>query len=324
MAVSASTSEAERVSVDAWDEEGLVAERVSVLVGVARDFETGVKLETLVDLLPEFGPPTPADLAEWLKAHPESARLSGDRVLAGNAREAVDTGDRRARAEEHWNTACRLLDSDLKATRTWLRLLAVTGSTAYGEPREGDDCDLMAIVRSGSVWVFLASVFLRLRLRRLRSPPWVEPEWCFNYTLDEEAAVAEFSRPRGFLFAREALIARPVTGEAYYRSLIRRGDWLRQEAPRLYARWALTPLLPEPTPPSPTSRGVRLLNMVLFPWLAAFLQLKGLWANHRLRRFGREDETFRTITQLGRMALQTQRFQHLSERMAPASRLSPE
>jgi hypothetical protein len=307
------------------DSEGevLLAERLWGAVSVAGEFQTGVELETLVDLLPEYGPSTADDLTVWMRAHLSGGRISGGRVLAPEVSSLVADPGRRERAEEYCRAAAILFQTELRATRPWLCFLGVTGSTAYGHPQEGDDCDLMTIVRPGAVWLFLTYVLLRLRVRQLTSRGSGEPRWCFNYTLDERAAIREFSRPRGFLFAREALVARPVEGEVYYRGLLRRGEWLRREAPRLYARWESTPL-PEPTEPRPASRGVRCLNAALFPVVAAYLQLKGLWTNHWLRSRGRWGEHFRTITRPDRMALATRKFERLSNRMGRASRLSPE
>lgn len=318
-----STSVTEQVPVPPSEPKALLVDRVRGLVEVAGQFGTGIELETLVELLPEYGPSTADDLVRWIRTHPGSGRVSGQRALARTAPDIGPDPSRRRRAEQYARAASRLVASELKATGRWLRFLGITGSAAYGDPSEGDDCDLMVIVRPGTVWVFLAYVFLRLRFRKRNALRPVEPAWCFNYTLDEEAANRAFSRPRGFLFAREALVTRPVEGEAYYRSLLHRGAWLRQEAPRLYARWQPAPL-PEPTEPEPASRGVRWLNAVLFPIMAAYLQLKSLWSNHRLQRSGRDGESFRTITRLDRMALATRKFERLSYRMRPASRLPPE
>jgi hypothetical protein len=301
----------------------LLTDRVSRVVEVAGEFETAVELDSLVELLPEFGPATVDDLVGWLRSHPSTGRVSGRIVLARDVLDRPVDHGRQQRAERYCRAASSLLNSDLSAARPWLRFLGVTGSTAYGAPRAGDDCDLMAVVRPGSVWVFVAYTFLRLRVRRTRAEGAADPEWCFNYTLDENAAIEEFSRPRGFLFAREALVARPVEGESYYRGLIRRGEWLRREAPRLVARWEATPL-PEPAEPEPAPRSVRFLNAFLFPVVAAYLQLKSLRVNRRFRRSGRSGECFRTITRLDRMTLSTWKFERLADRMGPASRLTPE
>jgi hypothetical protein len=290
---------------------------------VAGEFETGVELETLVDLLPEYGPATAEDLAGWIREHPTHAVVSGGLAVDPSASELTPEVDRRERGERYYRAATQLFEKDLQVSRPWLRFLGVTGSTAYGDPREGDDCDLMAVVRPGSVWTFLAYLFLRLRIRRLHGGNSLDPVWCFNYTLDEASAIREFSKPRGFLFAREALVVRPLHGEGFYRGLLRRGEWLQREAPRLYARWE-GGVAPEPTEPTPAAFEVRVLNALMFPVLATYLQLKGLWANHRLRHAGLEHTGFRTITRLDRMALATRKFDQLSDRMLAGSRSAPE
>ena len=322
----ASDSLTSRTSADEGDTGGrldLVGRRVLDAVEVADDFQAQLELETLVHLLPEDGPSTAEAMAQWVRAHPAYARLDGSRVVSARGIDSPIRSDRRLRAEQYFRAAEWLIRSDLRISLPWLRFAGVTGSTAYGEPTETDDCDLMAVVRPGMVWLFLAYAFLRLRLRRRVPGPFNEPQWCLNYVLDDRAARREYSRARGFLFAREALLVRPVSGEAYYRGLLTSSDWLRREAPRLYARWDLHP---GPAPPdSPPSLWiVRALNAIVFPVLAAYLQCKGLWTNHRLTATGREEQAFRTVTRLDRMVLATRKFERLASRWASASRLNPE
>lgn len=293
------------------------------VLDVAWEHRIPVPLDTLVELLPEYGPVSADEMAGWIRDHPSAGRAWGRWAVPPQIPENLPDRTRRLRGEQYLRAAGELLDSELKATQGWLCFLGVTGSTAYGDPEPGDDCDLMAIVRPGAVWVFLTYVFLRMRLRRTPVAGPGDPEWCFNYTLDEGAAIQEFSRPRGFLFAREALVTRPVRGDAYYRGLLRRGEWLRHEAPRLFARWESTGL-PDPTSSLPAPPVVRWLNAMLFPLVAAYLQLKGLRANSHLRTAGRTAEAFRTITRLDRMALATSKFERLTDRMSRASRLAPE
>ena len=303
--------------------DSLVVHRISGAVEVARRFDTGVDLEDLIDLLPEHGPATVPDLTGWIQAHPETGRVFGNRALGPRSPALVDDEARRERAEEYYLAATRLLDSAFRASRPLIRVLAVTGSTAYGAPRADDDCDLMAVVRPGSAWVFLAHAFFSLRIRRWTRPPSRDPEWCLNYVMDEDSMIREYSAPRGFLFAREALTAHPVQGEAYYRGLLGRSEWIRKEAPRLYARWEATPA-PMPQPREPAPWAFRILNAIMYPVIASYLQFKGLRANHRLRRAGRDLESFRTITRLGQMSLATRKFEQLADRMAPASQVVPE
>ncbi|MCI4347274.1 MAG: hypothetical protein L3J97_01480 [Thermoplasmata archaeon] len=301
----------------------LVEARMIAVLDVAGEVEVPVELDTLLDLLPDDGPRSAEDLHGWMRTHPGAGRVRGAFAVPPDGPDLAQDASRRERGVQYVRAAQDLMASDLRTARPWISFVGVTGSTAYRDPKEGDDCDLMAIVRPGTVWLFLAYVFFRLRLARGRNEGRSDPAWCFNYTLDEAAAVQEFARPRGFLFAREALVARPVEGEAYYRGLLRRGAWLRAEAPRLYARWESTGL-PEPRAPRPVARGVRWVNGGLFLAVASYMQLKGLWANHRLRRAGRGSERFRTVTRVDRMSLETARFERLSDQMGPATKVPPE
>jgi hypothetical protein len=295
-----------------------VVHRVMSAVEAAGRFDSTVDLASLVELLPTYGPATPEDLVRWLNARPRVGRVRDGRVGPSDRPELEPDESRHLRARAYCDLAGRLFATDLRATRSWLKFAGVTGSTAYGESREGDDCDLMAIVRAGSVWVFLAYVFLRLRFRSARPGTGLEPVWCFNYTLDEPAAIREFARPQGFLFAREALVTRPLEGEAYYRALLSRAPWLEQEAPRLFARWGRNPA-PEPLPPERGAVAIRVLNALLFPAIATYLQLKGLIVNYALRRSDRSELTFRTITRPDRMALVSEKFERLDRLYAPAT-----
>ncbi|HEV8050288.1 MAG TPA: hypothetical protein VGP88_06810, partial [Thermoplasmata archaeon] len=136
--------------------------------------------------------------------------------------------------------------------------------------------------------------------------------------LDDRAARAEFRHPRGFLFAREALTARPVAGESYYRGLVHAASWLAEEVPRLYERWrsaGLPELPPERSAPVP----VRLLNAALFPVMAWYLTLAALARNRRLIRTGRPAKQFRVVARLDRLAYETRQFDELRTLYTPAT-----
>jgi hypothetical protein len=203
-----------------------------------------------------------------------------------------------------------------------LRCLGVTGSLAYGEPELGDDCDFMAIARPGSVWVFLAYAYLAIRLGRARPSGEGPAGWCFNWVFDEASARREYSQPHGFLFAREALMTHPLVGEEYYRALVRSSAWLQAEAPRLFARWQSGEDTVLPPAPEPAPLPIRALNALVYPWLAAYLQLVGLYRNARSGRRGRSESGFRTVTRFRRFALASEKYEQLERAYARASRFS--
>lgn len=222
--------------------------------------------------------------------------------------------DRRARGTAFVRTASRLRDGLLAPAAPLVAYWGVTGSAAYGEPEAGDDLDFLVVTRAGALWVFLTFVYLRLRLRKWSERRPEEDhgprEFCFNYVLDAESAPLEFGNARGFLFAREALGSIPLQGEPYYRALLRDAAWMREELPRRFEERTTPAEREEVVGRAPFS--IRVLNAVLFPCVATYLQCVGLVRNARFRRAGRSSERFATVTRLRSLAFRTARFEALS------------
>lgn len=292
---------------------------------VAREFQRPLALGDFLALLPEDGPASRGQTLAWLQVHPELQPLVADML------EGLDTSgpdplrhERRLRAVGYMRAATALLNTTLRPFGRMVCCAAVTGSTAYGEPGEGDDCDFLVVTRDGATWAYLGLVFLRLRLAALAGHGRADPDWCFNYVVGDSSARRDYGSSRGFLFAREALMVRPLEGDGYYRGLLNSSGWLRAEAPRLFARWEHQGL-PIGLPPARASGlGTRLLNAAIFPWMAAYLQALGLVRNARHRRAGDSDSAFRTITMPGRMAFLVAKFDRLTGIYAPASATRPE
>lgn len=286
-------------------------QRLDTAVSVARAHGTTLPMDRLFELLPAGAPHSLPELARFVREQPGL----GDVVEEEFVPRGVGAGlafleERRARGRAYRAAAEELWTSALPAVRPLTRALLVTGSAAYGEPDRGDDLDFFAITRSHAAWAFLALTFLVLRLRAWRGAGARTVPYCFNLVLDDRRARREFGRPRGFLFAREALMSCPVAGEEYYRGLVAESGWMREELPRLYGRWEARPAARRQEP-DPTPWPVRLLDMAAFPILATYLQLAGLVRNHRFRREGRPERGFRTRTSLSGLSLETTRFERL-------------
>lgn len=283
------------------------AERLRRLQRVAQEFGTPIPTDELVMLLPDDAPVTTAELLS-LAPPPPNARgdVGPERSPAEDARES--TAARRTRGAAYLAVADRICTGALAPAAPWLHCLAVTGSVAYGAPEPGDDLDLFVVTRRGSAWWFLAFAYAVQRVRRWRGGAAREPELCYNYVVDRPTAMREFAEDRGLLFAREALTARVLRGDGFYRSLLLEAPWIAARFPRLYARRS-GPAGASDT--APASLGVRLLNLGTFPWLAAYLQLVGLARNARYRRTGAADRAFRTITTPGRVVLASERFERI-------------
>ncbi len=279
--------------------------RVATLVDVAARFGTGIALPDLISLLPPDGPFTPGDTRGWLEGHPGLARLDGDLVLAPRA-STVGQDQRRTRGEASLRHALGLFNGPLRPTRNWVRCVSVTGSVAYGEPEQEDDLDLFVVVRKGALWWFLGYTYLALRLERWRRGRELEPVACFNFTIEDATAAEELTKRRDFLAARDALSAKPILGTSYYQGLLARCPWMATEIPRLYAVRARPSDDPD-TLPAPIL--LRVANAVVYPFLATYLQLVGLWrsAHHRPNETG----AFRTVTRFGHVAFVSRRFEVL-------------
>ena len=299
----------------------LTEQRLAVVLDVASRFQTGVPLDSLVDLLPPDGPRTAAELEQWMNRARSEGVVVGDRVFKTHSpEETAELDRRRARGEIYLGLARKLVGETLRPALGLLRSIEVTGSTAYGDPKLDDDCDFLVVAREGALWLFIGYLYLRLRFAPPSDSEGPLPRWCFNYVVDERTILADFSRPQGFLFAREALTARPIYGEEFYQGLVGSNDWLRQEAPRLFARWGVgTPAKRPPTRPS--SWPIRAASLATFPWVAAYLQLVGLIRNHRHRRAGHSEECFRTVTKLDRMTFVSEKFERLIDLYGPATAL---
>ena len=296
----------------------LTERRLSSLLRVADAHRTGMALGDIPDLLPRGGPATEREVAEWLQRHPSSGAVVGGRAFGPSSGEgAGDLESRRQRGIQYWEFARELRDGPLSGVRSMLRSVAVTGSAAYGEPEPGDDLDFLVVTRTGSIWVFLAYTYAALRFRALPTRAAESPEPCFNFVLDDAEARTEYANARSFLFAREALMAKPVYGDDYYQGLLKSSSWMREQLPRLFGRWEGEGL-PDLQQDRPAPLGVRVLNAVLYPWLAAYLQLRGLRLNRQYRRDGHPERAFRTVTRYRRQTFESERFERLTETYRPA------
>ena len=280
---------------------------VTTLLGVAADHATGLRLEELLEMLPPGAPSNPQELRAWLGARPQMASVEQDWVCAAGTGLRPDAA-RRARSASYERYARSLLEGPLRRTMPWIRCLGISGSTAYGDPEEQDDLDLLVIAADGLLWLAMARLYCNVR--RLRRPRGAAPgpRLCFNYARDVRTARREFHEARDPLFAREALSVRVLQGEAQYRELLAISPWMAERLPGLYARRREGLSAPPGTRPAPPSWAERAANFVAFLTLATYLQLAGLVRNRALRRAGRAAAVFRTRTALGALSYESVKF----------------
>jgi hypothetical protein len=299
-----------------------VARRVDSVLGAAREYRTAVRLDQIAQLLPREGPDGVGELGAWFAAHPSVGTLVGEHAVQGPAPAREELEARRDRGLRYFAEAERVAAGLPAGLRPLVRCLVVTGSTAYGEPSANDDLDFFLVTRRGALWPVLLYEYLSARFHRSAGSGGPSHR-CFNYVLDERFARSAFSASRDFLFAREALTARPVLGAQYYRGLVGSASWMEEEVPRLYTTWQAGgfPEMPAETTAPPLVRG---LDLLLFPLMAAYLTLVGLRRSRRARRDGTH-APFRVEARLGRMVLATEQFEALRRLYAStAPRAAPE
>lgn len=282
--------------------------RSRAVLRIAAQFRTGVPLDEFVSLMPEEGPRTALEAREWLEKRPELGRVHADRVYPPNALPPSDPSGE-ARAQRFLEEAHALVRGPIGIPRSLLRCVAVTGSAAYGSVRPEDDLDFLLVARSGALWVALTLIWARLRLWRPSRRG--RPEVCLNFALDERVAHREFAAPHDLLFAREALTARVLLGQAYYASLLRDAPWMGERLPRLYAARRSVQTPADDSGPAPLP--VRILNALLFPLLTGYIQATTLYRNARLRTRGAGASEFRARTGFGRFTVQSIRFLELAQ-----------
>jgi len=298
----------------------LAERRFAVLLQVARRYRTGLSVDELISLLPAGGPTGREELLYWLGARPKLARLEGDQVFPAEiAPAALD--ERRNRGKRYRGAADELVNEHLGPVLPWVRCLGITGSAAYGAPDRGDDLDFFVVTRPGSLWVFLTYTYLAVRFRFRPRESEERPMPCFNYVLDEREAHADFARPQGFLFAREALTTQILVGEEFYRKLLHTAPWLGEEIPRLYAARKGSEV---PPAPSRAPAAIRLLNALLFPPVATYLHLVALRRRAELRWNRAGEGEFRVRTTFARLAYATDEFEDLRREAARAPLPDPD
>jgi hypothetical protein len=281
--------------------------RVHAIMTVARLHGVEMPGEQLRRWLPAEATPSEEELNGWIREWRSSSLVSGGVPLGtGTGPDGGRTTERKERGSRYLERAHQIVLGPLAPALPLTMSIGVTGSSAYGEPEAGDDLDFMVITKDGALWVFLLMTFVRLRLGRPRAGAGTDPAPCFNYLMEDAAARQEFGRPRGFLFAREALTTRAITGGSYYRGLLKGSRWFEEEVPGAWHEYTAS----EGTDPSEARApvAIRALNGVLFPVVAAYQQAKSLFRNHQLRRSDRREECFRTVTLWSRFALLTERF----------------
>jgi len=195
----------------------------------------------------------------------------------------------------------------------WIRLAAISGSTAYATSRPQDDIDFFLVTRGKRLWVTLLIAMILARFRRLKNP--TSPQLCFNRISEERECREEFRSVRDPLFAREALNLRVLAGQSHYRDLLSVAPWMGDVFPRLYSRLAVRDRSIQTNEVTFTARRHWwIANAIAFAILAPYLMMVGSVRNHRLLRHGAEQARFQTILRRGFFAYESNKYELLRDR----------
>jgi len=283
---------------------------VEVAIKVAQMHDSTVALTDLTELMPAGM--TSVEVAEALEFTPELSTkyvLKDGLVLpkSGIRPDSDDHSRRLAHSMTNINVAKRI--STMLGTDE-AEMIAVTGSTSYRAASWRDDVDLFCVTRPQRMWLFLAKALLFARASRLLLRSKVPI--CLSCVVDETHAQDLFNNDRGALFARDALLARVLTGDGQYRSLLESAQWIRNYFPRLYdAR--CTPGGQSPATGVRSSAWDRFVNLFLFTTLGTYVRAKSRLHNRLLAMEGKGMALFHAKVGTDHLIYESARYGRLKE-----------
>ena len=289
-------------------------EKVRTLVSIAASNGSSISSAELFLLLPSDTFVSPKGLEDFVS---RDSSLQKEMVVSRSEIAFRGSEDlTRSRAEQVRQTARRVRLAQYFADRLvaicpWLRLVAISGSTAYGGTKARDDIDFFVVTRRHRLWVTLLLAMVLAKIYRMRNSS--VPVYCFNRILDESQCPDAFRTLQEPLFAREALSLRVLKGQPFYRGLLQSASWMEKVFPGLYHQ-ASTEL--HVTAPASADREPRLwtiANWIAFASLAPYITLASLLRNGRLQKAGNVDARYRTIIRPGFFAYESRKFDLLRD-----------
>ncbi len=288
--------------------------KVRTLVSIAAANDSSIPSAELFLLLPRGVFASPEGLEEFVSfdatlrkeivlAHGELS-FKGSEALTRHREEQIGRAAHRVRLARSF--ADRLVE-----LCPWIRLVAISGSTAYGRTRARDDIDFFVVTRKNRLWITLLVALILAKIQRTRNPS--VPGYCFNRLLDEVQCARTFRTLQEPLLARETLTMRVLKGKAYYLELIQSASWMGGLFPALYQQSLASGDASERAGSNRDHRFWSLLNWIALAGLAPYATLAGLLRNRRLSESGEVDARFRTVIRSGFFAYESRKFDLLKD-----------
>jgi len=287
---------------------------IQTLVSIAADHGSSISSAELLVLLPEGVFDSSADLESFVEGDASLGHdlrvLDGQITLRGFERLASGRPDQ-IRLSDQRALAAQEFSNRLIIACPWIRVIGISGSTAYGGSKSQDDVDFYLVTGRNRLWITLLFAMISARFHRLKSSD--SPQFCFNRILEEYECRDAFRSNKDPLFAREALNLRILQGGDYFRELLSSATWMERLFPVLFRQAFGPAMVRTPNVEKANHRVWSIVNGVAFAGLAPYLTIVGMWRNHRLLRAGRVDARFRTITRRGFFAYESKKYDLLRD-----------
>lgn len=212
--------------------------------------------------------------------------------------------ERRGRARANLRTAYAFGRSLLGGTT----VVSVSGGNSYLSASEDEDIDFFCVTRTSGMWLFMLKALALARIHRLADGG--SPELCFSCIMDESWATKEFRERQHPIFARDALTAKVIGGEAAYHALLEEAAWMGGYFPSFYGM-RLRETEGVEGAEHRAGRGSPVLNAFLFHTLGSFLRLKSWALNRRLAKAGWRSSAFTTRIGKGHYIYESTRYRKL-------------
>jgi hypothetical protein len=185
----------------------------------------------------------------------------------------------------------------------FIRIIAVTGSVAYGSAGKWDDIDLFVVTERKRLWLSNLLMLVQVRISKIlgvRSPHLLN--FCLSYAHDQDGFSNESRKNRNALFARELLKAKPVAGINEYRKMLEANRWVSELYPTSYQqKLGLLGQASDEAEPLPTMSSK--LRSFFLDWvegiayvtLSRYLRLRAYLTNLKLKSEGKNLRTFEPI-----------------------------
>ena len=289
----------------------VIRRKIIALASIASSHESAITSAEVLQLLPIGTFHSAEDLESFVGNDPI---LRTDLVIEGGElgwRTAAQPNRRRQQdiLTEQRVRIAQVFGRRLARWCPWLRLVAISGSMAFGGTNPNNDIDFFVVTGPNRAWITLLIAMLGARFGHRVHPNW--PVFCFNRVIEENECRDAFRTPQDPLFAREALSLRVLEGPLFHQELLCSASWMKEVFPELY-RTALSTADGAAT--KVERREGRLwsvANVGARAILAPYLTIVGLVRNKRLLRDGNSTARFRTVIEHGFFAYESEKYERL-------------